>query len=289
MEKDNDVRLANVGGRAALVIGEWLVDVETCSDRAFGPDLRSIYERWAEFAQFASTVKSASAPIPADRLGPPVPEPRQVFAIGINYASHAAEAEMQLPEVPVTFTKFPACLAGPCDAIEVAGDGIDWEVELVAVIGRRADRIRQTDAWDHVAGVTVGQDISDRALQFAAGNQFSLGKSRRGFGPMGPYLVTPDEFSDPNDLAIGCSLDGDVVQQARTSEMVFGVAELIERLSAVLPLLPGDVIFTGTPAGVGATRQPPRWLRPGSVLESWVEGIGTMRNRIVAATTDEQS
>jgi 2-keto-4-pentenoate hydratase/2-oxohepta-3-ene-1,7-dioic acid hydratase in catechol pathway len=271
------------------VIGEGLVDIETVSDRAFGPDLRSIYDRWTEFAQFASTVKSASAPVPTDRLGPPVPEPRQVFAIGINYASHAAEAEMQLPDVPVTFTKFPACLAGPCDAIEVAGDGIDWEVELVAVIGRRADRVRRSDAWDHVAGLTVGQDISDRPLQRAAGSQFSLGKSRRGFGPMGPYLVTPDEFPEPDDLAIGCSLDGDVVQQARTSEMVFGVAELIERLSAVLPLLPGDVIFTGTPAGVGATRQPPRWLRPGSVLESWVEGIGTMRNPVVAAATDERS
>ena len=281
------MRLANVGGRAALVIGEGLVDVETCSDRVFGPDLRSIYDRWAEFAQFASTVKSASAPLPVGGLGSPVPEPRQVFAIGINYASHAAEAEMQLPEVPVTFTKFPACLAGPSDAIEVAGDGIDWEVELVAVIGRRADRVRRSDAWDHVAGVTVGQDISDRPLQIAAGSQFSLGKSRRGFGPMGPYLVTPDEFPDPDDLAIGCSLDGDTVQQARTSEMVFGVAELIERLSAVLPLLPGDVIFTGTPAGVGATRQPPRWLRPGSVLESWVEGIGTMRNPIIAAAADE--
>lgn len=106
---------------------------------------------------------------------------------------------------------------------------------------------------------------------------------------MGPYLVTPDEFHDPDDLVIGCSLDGEVVQQARTSDLIFGVAELIERLSAVLPLLPGDVIFTGTPAGVGATRQPPRWLRPGSVLESWIEGVGIMRNPIVAAAaTDER-
>ena len=282
------MRLANVGGRAALVIGEGLVDVETCSDRKFGPDLRSIYERWAEFTEFASTIRTAIAPIPADGLGPPAPEPRQVFAIGLNYRSHAVEAGMEVPDVPPTFTKFPACLAGPFDAVEVAGDGIDWEVEMVAVIGRQADRVRQENAWDHVAGMTVGQDISDRQLQRAAGNQFSLGKSRRGFGPMGPYLVTPDEFPNPDDLAIGCSLDSDIVQQARTSDLIVGVAELIERLSAVLPLLPGDVIFTGTPAGVGATRQPPRWLRPGSVLESWIEGIGTMRNPIVAAVTDER-
>lgn len=156
------MRLANVGGRAALVVGDGLVDVETCSDRKFGPDLRSIYERWTEFAEFASTIRTAAAPMPAAGLGPPVPEPRQIFAIGLNYRSDAEEADMQVPDVPATFTKFPACLAGPFDNIEVAGDGIDWEVEMVAVIGRRADRVRQSDARHHIAGVTVGQDISDR-------------------------------------------------------------------------------------------------------------------------------
>ena len=186
---------------------------------------------------------------------------------------------MAVPAVPATFTKFPASLAGPFDDIEVVGDSVDWEVELVVVLGRRADRVAEADAWRHVAGLTVGQDISDRALQFAAGSQFSLGKSRRGYGPMGPWVVTPDEVEDPDDLALGCSVDGETVQDARTSDLIFSVPQLVAELSSVLPLLPGDVVFTGTPAGVGFTRQPPRTLRPGNVLETWIEGIGTIRNR----------
>jgi 2-keto-4-pentenoate hydratase/2-oxohepta-3-ene-1,7-dioic acid hydratase in catechol pathway len=212
-------------------------------------------------------------------LGCPVPRPRQVFAIGLNYRSHAEESGMAVPEVPATFTKFPASLAGPFDEVELVANTVDWEVELVVVIGRHADRVAVDAAWDHVAGVTVGQDLSDRALQFAAGMQFSLGKSRRGFGPMGPWVVTPDELADRDDLGLGCSVDGEVVQDARTSDLIFDVSQLIAELSAVLPLLPGDVVFTGTPSGVGMARQPPRALAPGQVLESWIESIGTIRNR----------
>jgi 2-keto-4-pentenoate hydratase/2-oxohepta-3-ene-1,7-dioic acid hydratase in catechol pathway len=204
-----------------------------------------------------------------------------VFAIGLNYRTHAEESGMALPTVPATFTKFPGSLGGPFDDIEIVGDAIDWEVELVVVMGMRADRVAKADAWDHVAGLTVGQDISDRTLQFAAGAQFSLGKSRRGYGPMGPWLVTPDEVPDRDDLALGCSVDGETVQDSRTSDLVFDVASLIEELSAVLPLEPGDVIFTGTPDGVGMARQPPRALHAGQVLETWIEGIGTIRNRCV--------
>jgi 2,4-didehydro-3-deoxy-L-rhamnonate hydrolase len=211
----------------------------------------------------------------------PVPAPRQVFAIGLNYRSHAEESGMAVPGVPATFTKFPASLTGPFDDVEVVGGSTDWEVELVGVIGRPADRVAEEDAWAHVAGLTVGQDLSDRHLQFAAGSQFSLGKSHRGYGPLGPWVVTLDEVPDPDDLALGCSVDGEKVQDARTSDLVFGVPRLIAELSVVLPLLPGDVIFTGTPAGVGMTRQPPRFLQPGQVVESWIEGVGTIRNRMV--------
>ena len=189
---------------------------------------------------------------------------------------------MALPVVPATFTKFPASLSGPFDDIEIVGDTVDWEVELVAVIGTEADHVDEAEAWAHIAGLTVGQDISDRTLQFAAGMQFSLGKSRRGYGPMGPWLVTVDEVPDPDNLALGCSVDGETVQDARTDDLVFPVARLVAELSAVLPLLPGDVIFTGTPAGVGMTRQPARALQPGHVLESWIEGIGEIRNTCVA-------
>jgi 2,4-diketo-3-deoxy-L-fuconate hydrolase len=275
------MKLANVNGRAALVLDDTIADLQKVSDGRFGPDLASAYESWADLVTFAATVTDATGPLVEAELGSPVPHPRQVFAIGLNYRSHAEESGMAIPEVPATFTKYPASLSGPFDDIEIVGGAVDWEVELVAVIGATADRVAEADGWAHIAGVTVGQDISDRTLQFAAGAQFSLGKSRRGYGPMGPWVVTPDELADPDDLALGCSVDGEVVQDARTNDLVFSVPQLVAELSAVLPLLPGDIIFTGTPAGVGFARQPPRALEPGNVLATWIEGIGELRNRCV--------
>lgn len=275
------MKLANHGGRAVLVFDDAIADVADSSGGRFGPDPMSVYDDWPAFVEFAAGINSGTAPLVDGELRCPVPSPRQVFAIGLNYRSHAEESGMAVPTVPATFTKFPASLAGPFDDIEIVGGAVDWEVELVVVIGTRADRTAEEDAWSHVAGLTVGQDISDRALQFAAGAQFSLGKSRRGYGPMGPWLVTLDEVPNPDDLALGCSVDGEKVQDARTSDLIFSVPQLIAELSAVLPLLPGDVIFTGTPAGVGFARQPARSLQPGQVLETWVEGIGTIRNRCV--------
>ncbi len=276
------MKLANQDGRIVLVVSDGVVDAATASDGRFGPDPMSVFDDWVSFTEFARGATSATGPLREAGLRCPVPIPRQVFAIGLNYRSHAAETGMSAPDVPATFTKFPASLAGPFDDVEIVGESIDWEVELVVVLGTRAEGVAESDAWGHVAGLTVGQDISDRQLQFAAGAQFSLGKSRRGYGPLGPWLVTTDEFSDPDDLALGCSVDGEKVQDARTSDLIFSVPRLIVELSAVLPLLPGDLIFTGTPAGVGMARQPPRSLQPGQVLESWVEGIGTIRNRCVS-------
>jgi 2-keto-4-pentenoate hydratase/2-oxohepta-3-ene-1,7-dioic acid hydratase in catechol pathway len=278
------MRFANVAGRAALVSGDEFADIESVSDGLLPSDPMACLARWDELVRFAPTVSSTTGPLMATELRCPVPAPRQVFAIGLNYRSHAEEAGMAVPATPIVFTKFPACLAGPFDDVEIMGERVDWEVELVVVMGRRADRVRRDDAWEHVAGLTVGQDISDRELQFGEGGQFSMGKSWRGFGPMGPWVVTPDEVDDPDDLALGCSVDGAVVQDDRTSGLVFDVATLVESLSAVVPLLPGDVVFTGTPGGVGFSRDPARSLRPGDVLESWIEGIGTIRNRCVAPT-----
>ncbi len=275
------MKIANANDRAVLVLEDGIADVATASGGRFGPDPMSLYDDWPAFLEFAATVTGATGPLVEDDLRCPVPRPRQVFAIGLNYRSHAEESGMAVPAVPATFTKFPASLGGPFDDIEIPNESIDWEVELVVVMGREADRVARADAWSHVAGVTVGQDISDRHLQFAAGAQFSLGKSRRGYGPMGPWVVTPDALDDPDDLALGCSVDGETVQDARTSDLIFDVPDLVAELSAVLPLMPGDVIFTGTPAGVGFTRQPTRCLQPGQVLESWIEGIGTIRNRCV--------
>jgi 2,4-didehydro-3-deoxy-L-rhamnonate hydrolase len=275
------MRIANHSGRVAIVIDDQVSDVATVSGGRFGPDPMSIFDDWAGFSRFASEITVGDAPLVPAHLRCPVPSPRQVFAIGLNYRSHAEESGMSIPEVPATFTKFPASLGGPFDDVEIVGDNVDWEVELVAVIGARADRVTEADAWSHVAGLTVGQDVSDRKLQFAAAGQFSLGKSRRGYGPMGPWIVTVDEFADPDDLELGCSVDGEEVQRARTSGMIFSVPRIIAELSDVLPLLPGDVIFTGTPAGVGIARTPPKLLRKGQVLDSWIEGIGEMRNHCV--------
>jgi 2-keto-4-pentenoate hydratase/2-oxohepta-3-ene-1,7-dioic acid hydratase in catechol pathway len=276
------VKLAAHDGRLALVLADGVADVATASGGRFGPDPMAAYDDWPAFRAWAAGVAEPTGLLEEARLGCPVPRPRQVFAIGLNYRSHAEESGMAVPDVPATFTKFPASLAGPFDDVEVMGDTVDWEVELVAVIGTPTDRVDEADAWAHVAGLTVGQDVSDRTLQFAAGMQFSLGKSRRGYGPMGPWVVTVDEVPDPDDLALGCSVDGETVQDSRTSDLIFGVPRLVAELSSVLPLLPGDVVFTGTPAGVGMARRPPRSLRPGQVLESWIEGIGTIRNRCVA-------
>jgi 2,4-diketo-3-deoxy-L-fuconate hydrolase len=275
------MKIANANDRAVLVLGDEIADVATASGGRFGPDPMDVYDDWGAFVDFAGTVTAGTAPLVETDLRCPVPNPRQVFAIGLNYRSHAEESGMAVPDVPATFTKFPASLAGPFDDVEIVGGSVDWEVELVAVIGSRADRVAETGAWGHVAGLTVGQDISDRHLQFAAGAQFSLGKSRRGYGPMGPWVVTLDEVPDPDDLALGCAVDGEKVQDARTSDLIFGVPRLVAELSAVLPLLPGDVVFTGTPAGVGLARQPARFLAAGQTLESWIEGIGTIRNRCV--------
>jgi len=275
------VKLANLDGRATAIIAGGAVDIASASNGRFGPDILPIYDRWVEFAEFADTLDGTdSVPFDDTDLGPPVPLPRQVFAIGLNYRAHADESGMAAPEIPATFTKFPASLTGPFDDVELAGVTVDWEVELVVVMGRLADRVTEKDSWAHVAGLTVGQDLSERTVQFAAGGQFSLGKSYRGFGPMGPWVVSVDELPSPDDLGLGCSVNGETVQDARTGDLIFNVPRLVAELSAVVPLLPGDVIFTGTPGGVGFTRQPPRFLAPGDVLESWIEGVGTIRNRM---------
>ncbi|MGI8937920.1 MAG: fumarylacetoacetate hydrolase family protein [Iamia sp.] len=276
------MKIANHAGRLTLVVDGGIVDVHDASDGRFGPDPASAFDHWDDLREWATIADGEVRPLDEASLGAPSPGPRQVFAIGLNYVSHAAESGRDLPEIPAVFTKYPACLTGPFAPIELSGEMVDWEVELVVVIGRRADRVAEADAWDHVAGLTVGQDISDRRVQFAAGGQFCLGKSHRSHGPTGPWLVTADELDDANDLGLGCSVDRETVQDGRTSDLVFNIARLVAELSAVVSLLPGDLIFTGTPAGVGIGRTPPRFLAEGEVLESWIEGIGTIRSTVVA-------
>lgn len=284
------MRVANVAGRLALMDGVGMVDVEKLSEGRFGPDPQAVYADWDVFREWARHVQLPDGDgfDPAE-LGPPAPAPRQVFAIGLNYRDHAAESGFEVPPDLTVFTKFPASFTGPYGEIALpAGGQTDWEVELVAVVGRRAERVPRTHAWHHVAGLTVGQDLSERVRQTSgAAPQFSLAKSFAGFSPTGPWLVTLDEFDDPADLELGCVLNGEHVQRARTRDLIHDLPELISQLSQVLPLLPGDVIFTGTPAGVGFGRNPQLFLTPGDELVSYVTGIGEMKHHFVAGPAAE--
>jgi 2-keto-4-pentenoate hydratase/2-oxohepta-3-ene-1,7-dioic acid hydratase in catechol pathway len=279
------VRIANLDGRLALLIGSRALDVHDASSGRFGTDPQAIYDRWPEFCAWARTADTAPAlPFDPARLGSPAPAPRQVLAIGLNYRDHAAESGFAAPEQPAVFTKFPSCITGPYGEIALpAGGHTDWEVELVVIMGARAENVREADAWRHVAGLAVGQDLSERITQLAGpAPQFSLGKSFPGFGPVGPWLVTADELDDPDDLELSCTVNGEQMQKGHSRDLVFPVPQLVARLSAVLPLLPGDVIFTGTPAGVGLGRDPQPWLAPGDELISRIHGIGELRHRFVS-------
>jgi 2-keto-4-pentenoate hydratase/2-oxohepta-3-ene-1,7-dioic acid hydratase in catechol pathway len=254
--------------------------------------VQAVYDRWDAFTSWGRAAElPPGRPFDVEDLGSPAPAPRQILAIGLNYSAHATESGFAVPESePPVFTKFASCIIGPRGDIKLPPGGhTDWEVELVAVIGRVAFQVPVEEALTYIAGYAVGQDISERTLQMAAAPpQFSLGKSFPGFGPIGPWLVTVDEFDDPNDLELGCAIDGEVVQLGRTSNLIFSVPALVNKLSSVLPLLPGDVIFTGTPSGVGLGRTPARWLQDGEELVSHIQGIGEMRHRFLAADNGQE-
>jgi len=278
------MRVARVSGRLSLLVEGGAVDVESASGGRFPADPDEVMPRWDELRDWAAGYGGGAVVLytPGD-LGAPLLRPAQVFGIGLNYRDHAAESGVGVPAAPAVFTKFRTCLTGPYDAVPLPSGQVDWEVELVVVIGRRAEHVAEEHAWSYVAGVTVGQDLSERSVQLAGPvPQFSLGKSFPGFGPFGPAIVTPDELADPDDLELACFLDDEVLQKGRTRDMVFSVPELVARLSAVCPLLPGDLIFTGTPPGVGMARQPPRFLSAGMTLVSTVENVGELRNLLVA-------
>jgi len=196
------MRIASRLGRAVIVAGDLYVDIETASGGQFSHQVDDLYRDWDRFRDWADrSAPAADQPFKLGELDAPVQQPRQVFAIGLNYVDHASESGVKPPPSPAVFTKFPACLVGPTAAIELPSTKCDWEVELVAVIGRTADRVSEGDAWSYVAGVTVGQDISERAVQLVGPvPQFSLGKSYRTFGPLGPSVVTPDELERRDDL-----------------------------------------------------------------------------------------
>ena len=276
------MRLCALNHRAHVLVGNLAVDIEAASGGQFSSDPMEAIATISAIAEFMAATAPVGQPFNEADLTLPVPNPRQSLAIGVNYADHAAEMHIDLAPEPVTFAKFPTCLVGPNDVVVLPTTTVDWEVELVLVMGRDAFQLTEDEAWDAVAAVTVGQDLSDRELQFAAGRQFSLGKSCPGFGPIGPWLVTPDELSNRDDLELSCAIDGVTVQDSRTSKMIRGIVPLLVDVTKHLALRCGDVIFTGTPSGAGTALNPPRYLKPGEVLTSTIEGIGTLTTQFVA-------
>ena len=279
------MRLVNQGGRSGLDIAGRFVDLEEHSGGRFSSDPMATFGDWDAIRSFASeqTATDAGPLVDVAKLGAPVPNPAQVFAIGLNYKDHAEEANLPIPETPMVFTKFPSCIVGPNAEVPLTGNRVDWEVEQVIVIGRETKGVKAKEAWGYVAGMTAGQDISDRRLQFASKPpQFSLGKSATNFGPTGPALVSLDEFEDPDDIAVRCWVAGEQMQESRTSNLIFTVPQLIEHISSYCVLLPGDLIFTGTPGGVGSVRDPRRYLAEGELIETEIEGIGRLSNRCIA-------
>lgn len=217
------------------------------------------------------------------RLHAPLSNPPRVFAIGLNYRDHARESGMEIPKVPVVFFKMTTSIIGPGEAIVLPKNSTqpDYEAEFAFVIGKGGYRIRASAWREHVYGYTIVNDISARDVQFAS-SQWSMSKSFPTFCPLGPSIVTTDEIADPHNLPIKLTIDGETLQDSNTRELVFGIPDLIEHLSSITPLLPGDIVSTGTPPGVGLGRDPKRWLKPGETVTVSIEGLGSLTNPVLA-------
>ncbi len=270
-------RLGNVDGRAVLVEGDGVFDLERVSEGRLGPGARAAIAGHAVLHEVAAGLagRQPDRTLADVTLGPPQPDPWQVFAIGLNYRGHAAETGKALPEAPLVFTKFPGCLTGPVATVEMASDTTDYEAELVVVIGDTVRNVAAADAWNVVAGLMIGQDLSDRELQNAGERpQFSLAKSHDGYGPTGPLIVSPDLLDDPDALDVRCFVNGEQRQSDTTHNLIFSVPVLVEYLSRMMTLHAGDLIFTGTPEGVGLATG--NYLRSGDVVRTTIAGLGEL-------------
>ncbi len=275
-------RLGNVDGRAVLLSGVGVYDLERHSGGKLPSDPMAAVARHADLHGVAAGLTGEGDAKLADvTFAPCVPRPQKIFGIGLNYRSHAEETGVELPANPVVFTKFPSCIVGPTDEVKIYGPTTDWEAELVVVIGARVRDVAKENAWDVIAGLTCGQDVSERTTQFAAKPpHFDLAKSFDTYGPIGPAVVSLDQFDNPADLALTCDVNEERKQDARTSDLIFDIPHLISYLSGICTLEPGDLIFTGTPSGVGVMKG--TFLKPGDTVTTTIEGIGTMVNRCVA-------
>jgi 2-keto-4-pentenoate hydratase/2-oxohepta-3-ene-1,7-dioic acid hydratase in catechol pathway len=227
-----------------------------------------------------------TCPVVADhiRLGPPLSRPSKIVCVGLNYAKHAAESGMDVPQEPVLFFKASSAIVGPFDDIVIpkGSTKTDWEVELAVVIGKKASYVNEKDAMNHVAGYVLHNDVSERAFQLEQSGQWVKGKSCDTFAPIGPYIATPDEIGDPNNLNLWLKLNGEEMQNSSTSDFIFNIQQVVSYISQYMTLLPGDIISTGTPFGVGLGLTPPRYLKDGDVIELGIEGLGTSRQTCIA-------
>lgn len=219
-----------------------------------------------------------------ERLGPPITRPSKIICVGLNYVSHAKESGMEIPSEPVLFFKSTTAIVGPNDNLVIPKESIktDWEVELAIVIGKRASYVPKKEAIDFIAGYMLHNDYSERTFQLEQGGQWVKGKSADTFAPIGPYLVTKDEITDPGNLRLWLTVNGEGMQKSNTSDMVFDVPHLVSYISQYMTLLPGDIISTGTPFGVGLGLDPPRYLKPGDIVELGVDGLGSSRQKVVS-------
>jgi 2,4-diketo-3-deoxy-L-fuconate hydrolase len=255
---------------SAIVPGDWL----ECLKGGYWRDLERL--RAADFPIVES----------GPRLGACVAGTRNFIAVGLNYAEHAREAGAKPPSEPILFNKAPSCICGPNDAIVLppGSQSTDWEVELAVVIGREAYRVSEADAFSIVAGYCVSNDVSERGYQLERGGQWMKGKSCPSFGPLGPWLVTPDEIPDVQELDLWLNVNGQRRQTGNTRTMIFPVRTIISYVSQFMRLEPGDVLVTGTPPGVGLGMKPPQYLQPGDVVELGITGLGTQSQRVVASS-----
>ena len=218
------------------------------------------------------------------RLGPPLVRPSKIVCVGLNYAKHAAESGMAVPKEPVLFFKATSAIVGPNDDLIIpkGSEKSDWEVELAVVIGKKASYVSEENALDHVAGYVLHNDYSERAFQLEKEGQWVKGKSCDTFAPLGPFIATKDEIEDPNNLNLWLTLNGEKVQNSSTSDFIFNIQEVVSYISQFMTLLPGDIISTGTPFGVGLGFNPPKYLKPGDVVELGIEGLGTSKQDVKA-------
>jgi 2-keto-4-pentenoate hydratase/2-oxohepta-3-ene-1,7-dioic acid hydratase in catechol pathway len=276
-------------GRAAFAQGDRMHRIDELSDGRLPGDPSALLGagRWDEVVALHARgdLGEGEALPPEAALDAPTPRPGTIFGIGVNYAAHAATANIEAGTLPTVFIKLPASVIGPQNDVLVptGREQIDWEAELAFVVGRDGRRITRDAALDHVAGVMVAQDITERDVQFnAGGRQFTLGKGYDTFCPLGPMLVTLDELPPLTELRVRATLNDEQVQDGSIGDMIFDVPAIIEALSQVTTLRAGDVVLTGTPAGTGFTREPPRFLKVGDVLVTEIPGVGTLRNALVA-------